>query len=186
MSTPLGVCPIAFWVMLQSIMGYGYPPRCGQTNKVKLLPSCHTTYTGSNNGTPVDSFKLTHSVYGCIKNDSALLQHMSQAARGTGAYRNRSCHNKAKDIQFLVHTTVLLIAQFHTFCHTMSILNGTQNMYQEHSILRGEQATTDLKCVKGHILIHFIEMGNKTEWKHSGETLWDTSNSFTPELTCRS
>ena len=23
---PLGVCPMAFWVMLQSIMGYGYPP----------------------------------------------------------------------------------------------------------------------------------------------------------------
>ena len=25
---PLGVCPMEFWVMLQSIMGYGYPPRC--------------------------------------------------------------------------------------------------------------------------------------------------------------
>ena len=26
---PPGVCPMAFWVMLQSIMGYGYPlPRC--------------------------------------------------------------------------------------------------------------------------------------------------------------
>ena len=24
--TPLGVCPMEFWVMLQSIMGYGYPP----------------------------------------------------------------------------------------------------------------------------------------------------------------
>ena len=24
-------CPMAFWVMLQSIMGYGYPP-CGQTD----------------------------------------------------------------------------------------------------------------------------------------------------------
>ena len=26
MGTRLGVCPMAFWVMLQSIMGYGYPP----------------------------------------------------------------------------------------------------------------------------------------------------------------
>ena len=26
--TPLGVCPMEFWVMLQSIMGYGYPPPC--------------------------------------------------------------------------------------------------------------------------------------------------------------
>ena len=26
--TPLSVCPMEFWVMLQSIMGYGYPPRC--------------------------------------------------------------------------------------------------------------------------------------------------------------
>ena len=40
--------PMAFWVMLQSIMGYGYPPR-GQTNKVKLLPSRRTTYAGGNN-----------------------------------------------------------------------------------------------------------------------------------------
>ena len=32
---PLGVCPMAFWVMLQSIMGYGYPPpRCGQTENI--------------------------------------------------------------------------------------------------------------------------------------------------------
>ena len=42
-------CPMAFWEMLQSIMGYGYPPpRCGQTNKVKLLPSRRTTYAGDN------------------------------------------------------------------------------------------------------------------------------------------
>ena len=34
--------------MLQSIMGYGYPPRCEQTNKVKLLPSRRTTYAGGN------------------------------------------------------------------------------------------------------------------------------------------
>ena len=26
LGTPPGVCPIAFWVMLQSIVGYGYPP----------------------------------------------------------------------------------------------------------------------------------------------------------------
>ena len=34
-------CPMAFWEMLQSIMGYGYPP-CGQTEgqtRVKTLPS---------------------------------------------------------------------------------------------------------------------------------------------------
>ena len=42
-------CLMAFWEMLQSIMGYGYPPRCGQTNKVKLLPSRRTTYAGGNN-----------------------------------------------------------------------------------------------------------------------------------------
>ena len=45
--TPLrGVCPMEFWVMLQSIMGYGYPPR-GQTERqtrVKTLPSRRTTY----------------------------------------------------------------------------------------------------------------------------------------------
>ena len=42
-------CPMAFWEMLQSIMGYGYPPpRCGQTNKVKLLPSRRTTYASGN------------------------------------------------------------------------------------------------------------------------------------------
>ena len=29
---PPSVCPMAFWVMLQSIMGYGYPPRYGQTD----------------------------------------------------------------------------------------------------------------------------------------------------------
>ena len=28
---PPGVCPMAFWEMLQGIMGYGYPP-CGQTD----------------------------------------------------------------------------------------------------------------------------------------------------------
>ena len=83
---------MAFWEMLQSIMGYGYPPGwlshgilgnvakhygiwvpppvaapwhsgkcckalwdmgnpppgCGQTNKVKLLPSRRTTYAGGN------------------------------------------------------------------------------------------------------------------------------------------
>ena len=48
---PLRCLPMAFWVMLQSIMGYGYPPpsRCGQTNKVKLLPSRRTTYAGGKN-----------------------------------------------------------------------------------------------------------------------------------------
>ena len=45
---PPGVCSMAFWVMLQSIMGYGYPPRCGLTNKVKLLPSRRTTHAGGN------------------------------------------------------------------------------------------------------------------------------------------
>ena len=28
MGTTPGVYPMAFWVMLQSIMGYGYPPQC--------------------------------------------------------------------------------------------------------------------------------------------------------------
>ena len=33
--TPLDVCPMAFWVMLQSIMGYGHtPPRCEQTENI--------------------------------------------------------------------------------------------------------------------------------------------------------
>ena len=45
---PPGGCPMAFWEMLQSIMGYGYPPPCGQTNKVKVLPSRCTTYAGAN------------------------------------------------------------------------------------------------------------------------------------------
>ena len=52
-------CPMAFWEMLQSIMGYGYPPGCEQTNKVKLLPSRRTTYAGGNNVSTkhaVDSF----------------------------------------------------------------------------------------------------------------------------------
>ena len=51
MGTPPGVCPMAFWVMLQSIMGYGYPPpHLGVilTNKVKLLPFRRTTYAGGN------------------------------------------------------------------------------------------------------------------------------------------
>ena len=69
--TPLGVCPMEFWVMLQSIMGYGYPlgvchgilgnvakhygiwvpplgvdrQMDGQT-RVKTLPSRCTTYAG--------------------------------------------------------------------------------------------------------------------------------------------
>ena len=43
-------CPMAFWEMLQSIMGYGYPPPVdrqidGQT-RVKTLPSRRTTYAG--------------------------------------------------------------------------------------------------------------------------------------------
>ena len=49
-----GVCPMAFWEMLQSIMGYGYPPSPpvdrqsdGQT-RVKTLPSRRTTYAGGN------------------------------------------------------------------------------------------------------------------------------------------
>ena len=52
---PPSVCPMAFWEMLQSIMGYGYPPvdrqidgwMEGQTH-VKTLPSRRTTYTGGN------------------------------------------------------------------------------------------------------------------------------------------
>ena len=52
---PPSGCPMAFWEMLQSIMGYGYhppPPPVdrqmeGQTH-VKTLPSRHTTYTGGN------------------------------------------------------------------------------------------------------------------------------------------
>ena len=36
-----GKCCKALWDM-------GTPPRCGQTNKVKLLPSRHTTYAGGN------------------------------------------------------------------------------------------------------------------------------------------
>ena len=46
---------MAFWEMLQSIMGYGYPPPPlwtdrlmeGQT-RVKTLPSRRTTYAGGN------------------------------------------------------------------------------------------------------------------------------------------
>ena len=53
---PPGVCPMEFWVMLQSIMGYGYPPppmwterwMDGQT-RVKTLPSRRTTYAGGKN-----------------------------------------------------------------------------------------------------------------------------------------
>ena len=51
------VVPMAFWEMLQSIMGHGYPPTCGQTDwwmdgwmdgqtRVKTLPSRRTTYAG--------------------------------------------------------------------------------------------------------------------------------------------
>ena len=36
---PLGVCPMAFWVMLQSIMGYGYPPAPLGVDRLKTLPS---------------------------------------------------------------------------------------------------------------------------------------------------
>ena len=49
---PLGVCPMAFWVMLQSIMGYGHPPpppvnrQMGGQTRVKTLPSRRTTYAG--------------------------------------------------------------------------------------------------------------------------------------------
>ena len=57
-------CPMAFWEMLQSIMGYGYPPpRCGLTNKVKLLPSRRTTYAGGNNqALPYNSKQKTRMV----------------------------------------------------------------------------------------------------------------------------
>ena len=37
MGPPPGVCPMAFWVMLQSIMGYGYPPP--GVDRLKTLPS---------------------------------------------------------------------------------------------------------------------------------------------------
>ena len=52
---PPGVCPMAFWEMLQSIMGYGYPLWTdrlmeGQT-RVKTLPSRRTTYAGGKNTT---------------------------------------------------------------------------------------------------------------------------------------
>ena len=55
--TPPGVCPMAFWEMLQSIMGYGYPLPVdrqidgwmeGQT-RVKTLPSRRTTYASGKN-----------------------------------------------------------------------------------------------------------------------------------------
>ena len=35
MGTPPGVCPMEFWVMLQSIMGYGYPPPLGVNKLTK-------------------------------------------------------------------------------------------------------------------------------------------------------
>ena len=43
-------CPMAFWVMLQSIMGYGYPPLwTDRQTRVKTLPSHRTTYAGGKN-----------------------------------------------------------------------------------------------------------------------------------------
>ena len=52
MAPPPG--PMAFWEMLQSIMGYGNPPPMwtdrimdGRT-RVKTLPSRRTTYAGGN------------------------------------------------------------------------------------------------------------------------------------------
>ena len=37
--TPLGICPMAFWEMLHSIMGYGYPPLwTDRQTRVKTLP----------------------------------------------------------------------------------------------------------------------------------------------------
>ena len=43
--TPPG-CPMAFWEMLQSIMGYGYPPPVDRQTPVKTVPSRRTTYAG--------------------------------------------------------------------------------------------------------------------------------------------
>ena len=48
-------CLMAFWEMLQSIMGYGYPPPQVWTDKVKLLPSRRTTYAGGKNATQMGS-----------------------------------------------------------------------------------------------------------------------------------
>ena len=65
-------CPMAFWVMLQSIMGYGYPP-CGQTEgqtRVKTLPSRRTTYTGGK-----DSMDVPNGCY-----EFVLLAHGSSAS----------------------------------------------------------------------------------------------------------
>ena len=50
--SPFPGCPMAFWEILQSIMGYRYPPPVdrqmeGQT-RVKTLPSRRTTYAGGN------------------------------------------------------------------------------------------------------------------------------------------
>ena len=41
--TPTGVCPMEFWVMLQSIVGYGYPPVDRQTDTCQNItfPSYH-------------------------------------------------------------------------------------------------------------------------------------------------
>ena len=43
-------CLMAFWEMLQSIMGYGYPPPpVDRQTPVKTVPSRRTTYAGGNN-----------------------------------------------------------------------------------------------------------------------------------------
>ena len=49
---PGGYPPTASWhsgKCCKALWDMGTPPRCGQTNKVKLLPSRRTTYAGGNN-----------------------------------------------------------------------------------------------------------------------------------------
>ena len=82
---------------------------------------------------------------------------------------------KAKDIQFFVHTTVLLIAQQSVnfvlqwasqLAHKSRIRSWQRTQYSQ-----GQQATTELKCVKWHILSHFIQISIGEHWRQSGVTV---------------
>ena len=59
-------CPMAFWVMLQSIMGYGYPPRCEQTENITFP---HPSDAGGN----YDKYHMERKKFIRLKHERILL-----------------------------------------------------------------------------------------------------------------
>ena len=97
---------------------------------------------------------------------------LSQAARGPGAYRDRSCHKKSQRHAVLgLHNSFIDCPTIRKFCLTMSITIGTQVMYQKLTKSTVFSGGTSHHWAKMCKMAYFESFHTNIERRQSGVTV---------------